>query len=113
LWYPAQTQGIINNKTNMDIVTFAKNLTLSSDEKLLREVGIKDNCGNYTGSALDIVEDLEAVELGFKSFEHAIERTGVDIQSSTLEAARLFKKYEAKLIEIAKAKKEEEKYYKK
>lgn len=39
------------------IIEFAKNLTLSADEKLLRKVGLKDECGEYTASAMEIVLD--------------------------------------------------------
>jgi hypothetical protein len=41
---------IMNN-----IVNFAKNLTLSKEEKLLRKSGLKDECGNYTREARRIV----------------------------------------------------------
>ena len=37
-----------NNKILSNIVKFAKNLTLSKVERLLREQGLKDDCGNYT-----------------------------------------------------------------
>jgi hypothetical protein len=95
-------------KVMSNIVEFAKNLTLSQDEKLLREVGLKDECGNFTENARQVVLDLEAVELGFKSYEHLQTKVGVDSETS-LEFARLLVKHEAKLLEIAKAKKEEEK----
>lgn len=49
-----------NNQTNKPknmkkIVEFAKSLILSADEKLLRKVGLKDECGDYTREAIDIV----------------------------------------------------------
>lgn len=46
----------IKNKTIMNkITTFAKNLTLSADEKALRKVGLKTECGDYTQAAIDVV----------------------------------------------------------
>lgn len=46
----------INKKTFMEnIVSFAKNLTLSADEKLLREAGLKNSCGDYTSEARELV----------------------------------------------------------
>lgn len=42
-------------KTMNSIVTFIKNLTLSADEKLLREVGLKNECGEYSSQAQQIV----------------------------------------------------------
>lgn len=46
-----------NNKKSFmgNIITFAKNMTLSANEKLLREIGLKDNCGEYTSNARDII----------------------------------------------------------
>ncbi len=45
-----------DKKTTMDnIVTFAKNLVLSSDEKILREMGLKSESGDYTPDAMRIV----------------------------------------------------------
>ena len=37
------------------IKEFAKNLVLSTDEKLLRKHGLKDSCGNFTIDAKDLV----------------------------------------------------------
>lgn len=45
-----------NSKSFMEnIVTFAKNLVLSADEKSLREAGLKNNCGEYTAEAKEII----------------------------------------------------------
>lgn len=45
--------------TIMDkITTFAKNLTLSAEEKALRKVGLKTECGDYTKSAESIIIQL-------------------------------------------------------
>jgi hypothetical protein len=43
-------------KTTMSIVKFAKSLALSKSEKLLRKYGLKDDCGNYTEEAVEIVQ---------------------------------------------------------
>lgn len=37
------------------IIDFAKDLILSADEKLLRKYGLKDECGNYTLNAKELV----------------------------------------------------------
>lgn len=43
-------------KMNMaNIVKFAKNMTLSKDERLLREAGLKNECGEFTPEASTIV----------------------------------------------------------
>ncbi len=42
------------NKNMSSIVKFVKNLALSADEKLLREMGLKDDCGDYTEEAKEI-----------------------------------------------------------
>jgi len=49
-------------ETKMSIVKFAKNLTLSKDEKLLREAGLRDECGEWTEKANAIVANLVADE---------------------------------------------------
>lgn len=53
-------QTIINKKSIMtNIKTFVKNLALSADEKALRKVGFKTDCGEYTQEAIDVVlQDL-------------------------------------------------------
>lgn len=37
------------------IIKFVKNLGLSADERLLRKEGLKTECGEYTGTAIDLV----------------------------------------------------------
>ena len=49
-----------SNTKKMSIVKFAKNLTLSKDEKLLREQGLRDECGEWTDEADVIVANLVA-----------------------------------------------------
>jgi hypothetical protein len=97
------------NKIMENIVKFAKNLSLSKEEKLLREVGIKNEVGKYTNEALSIVCDLEAQETGYAGYEELCDETDHENCVSVFEIARMFKKFETKLLEIAKAKKEEEK----
>ena len=48
---------IINNKTNImsNILNKVKNLTLSKDDKLLREYGFQNNCGDFTEEARQVV----------------------------------------------------------
>lgn len=72
---------IKNNKTTImsKITTFAKNLVLSADEKLLRKYGLHDECGNHTDEAEELV------------------------------IAKLVKENEAYLIELAKGMELEEK----
>jgi hypothetical protein len=43
------------NKIMSNIVNFAKNLVLSADEKLLRKSHLKDEYGEYTAEAEDLV----------------------------------------------------------
>jgi len=53
---PLKTTNKFNIKKSMNnIVTFAKDLLLSADEKLLRKMGIKDECGEYTSEAEGLV----------------------------------------------------------
>lgn len=70
-----QTKNNIMSK----ITTFAKNLVLSADEKLLRKYGLKDECGEFTDEAESLV------------------------------IAKLVKENESYLIELAKGMEEEEK----
>ncbi len=44
-----------NNKNMESIIKFAKNLVLSTDEKLLRKHGLKNDCGDYSKEAEQIV----------------------------------------------------------
>ena len=67
------------SKCMSDIKTFAKNLLLSVEEKLLRKYGLKTECGDYTQEAVEICQQ------------------------------DMCKQNEEKLVEIAKAKEEEEK----
>lgn len=68
-----------NKKTIMSkITTFAKNLVLSGDEKLLRKYGLKNECGEFTNEANELV------------------------------ISKLVKENEAYLVELAKKMEEEE-----
>jgi hypothetical protein len=90
------------NKLMESITKFAKNLTLSIDQKALRQVGIKDENGNYTREAREIVTNLKAEALGFKNTQKMIESTGSNQDiASIIEYAEMFLEYEDKLIEIA------------
>lgn len=47
------------NSIMTNITTFVKNLALSANEKALRKVGLKTECGDYTQAAIDVVlQDL-------------------------------------------------------
>jgi hypothetical protein len=50
-------QSIIK-KTMNSITNYIKNATLSAEEKLLRENGLKDSCGNYTEAYEDVRDFL-------------------------------------------------------
>lgn len=102
----------IKQMTN-NIVEFAKNLTLSADEKLLREVGLHDDEGCYTEDALNIALNMESVEIGFKSYQDLCDSIPNGCTFSLLEAAKLLKKYEVQLLDMAKKLKEESKSNKK
>lgn len=41
--------------TTMNLIKYAKNLTLSADDKLLREMNLVNECGDYTVEAREIV----------------------------------------------------------
>lgn len=103
------------NKFMSNIVKFAKDAALAvsnPDEKLRREVGLKDEKGNWTRDAREIVIELESQELGYKNFEELCRVVGVEVGcvfSTAFELHALFVKYDAKLLEIAKAKKAEDK----
>ena len=53
---PEKNKGV--GKIMSDIRDFAKNLVLSADEKILRKHGLKDECGVWTDSAMDIVDNM-------------------------------------------------------
>lgn len=106
------------NKLMTNIIEFAKNLTLTEDERALRKTGLQDENGNWTDNALGIVSDLEAQAKGFTDFKAILTKlnasgTGVVRSYNALQLLDLLDKYETKLIEIAKAKLAEEKACKK
>ena len=103
-----------NNKTFMEnvkdnIVEFAKNLTLSADEKALRQAGLHDSEGNWTSDARIIVLDKKAVQIGFKDREDLARNVGVSMAVSAFELNALFTEFSADLLAIAKAKIEDDK----
>lgn len=52
---------VINKETKMSKISkFIKNLTLSADEKALRQVGFKDESGAFTSDAYDVIEEKMA-----------------------------------------------------
>lgn len=87
-------------ETTKSIVEFAKNLTLSKEEKLLRKANLKDSDGDWTNEARHIVKQKRAKEFGYKSWDEMTENLGED-GVSAIEYAQLFKKYKDELIKIA------------
>lgn len=103
-----EEQKQLNNKLiekSMNIVKFAKDLTLSKEEKLLRKVGLKDEEGNWTEEAMRIVENKLAKKLGFKGASAMYDKySGVedcDYDFSILEIHNGFKEFKKELIQIA------------
>lgn len=45
----------IMSEETSSVVEFAKSLLLSKEEKLLREAGLKDSCGEYTPEAKELI----------------------------------------------------------
>jgi len=81
-WVKNQNATIIDTAARQvmsNIVSFAKNLVLSADEKLLRKMGLHNDCGEATQEAYDLIKE------------------------------KLVKDNEPYLLEIAKAKQEEDK----
>lgn len=89
-----------NMETTKSIVEFAKNLTLSKEEKLLRKAGLKDSEGNWTSEARAIVISKRAKEFGYKNWGEMITSVGQN-HVSAIEYAHLFDKYKEELIKIA------------
>lgn len=52
---PCVTAECTAKKPMQSITTFIKNLVLTADEKILREVGLKNECGEYSNTAKEIV----------------------------------------------------------
>lgn len=92
-----------NKKTNnMSIVNFFNDLTVSGEDKELRKAGLKDDSLQWTLDAIKIVSDLEAKELGFKTFNEMAVKNCSDTCLTPLEANTLFTKFYPKLLETAK-----------
>ena len=100
-----------NKKTFMNnIVEFAKNQALKAtnpDEFDLRTAGLKDQEGNWTAEAIQIVKDLKAQQLGFKDASEAVIKTATAVGIcgvSFIEANALFIEFAADLLKIAQEK---------
>lgn len=87
-------------ETTKSIVEFAKNLTLSKEEKLLRKAGLKDSDGDWTEESRMIVKEKRAKDFGYKNWDEMTNRVGV-VTVSAIEFAQLFDKYKEELIKIA------------
>lgn len=97
-----------------NIIDFAKNLSLSPDEKALREAGFKNDKGQWTKNAFIVTRDLEAVRLGYKDFDEMVESyESAGYTISCFEKIKMFSEYAPKLLEIANKKIAEDKKCKK
>lgn len=87
-----------------NIVSFFNDLTVSAEDKELRKAGLKNSNLQWTNAAKEIVENLEAKELGLKNFEKLDEEFEfeTDTELSTLEYKALFTKFYSKLLDTAK-----------
>ena len=85
------------------ITKFAKDLTLSPDDKELRKANLQNEDGNWTDEAKSIVMDLVAKECGFKD-EREMARKYNDEETcySTVGLHTAFTKYHDQLLDIAK-----------
>ena len=97
-----------NKKTFMsNIVEFAKNQALKAtnpDEFALRTARLKDQEGNWTADAIQIVKDLKAQQLGYKDANEANIKTATVPGAcgvSFIEAIALFTEFAADLLKIA------------
>lgn len=106
-------KNIKSKKTIMsNVIDFAKNLALSSDEKLLRKHGLHDQNGNKTGEAMQLVKDLEARDRGYKDEQDMLVKLGVTddeyVDYSPLELDDMFKSHEEEIKDIISSKEESE-----
>jgi hypothetical protein len=107
-----QTNWTTTNKTKPkgkklmeNILEFAKNISLSKDEKELREAGLHDDNGNWTNPAMCIVEDKMAQKLGYKDDDDMGKKLGTDgyaeITYSPAEYHAMFTEFADDLQKIA------------
>ena len=93
----------LNNKIMSKIIKFAKDLTLSTNDKELRKANLQDEDGDWTEDAERIVRDLVAKENGFKNAEKMANKYGKkELLLSVLELRTAFTKYYDQLLDIAK-----------
>ncbi len=88
------------NKFMSNIIKFAKDLTLTPDEKEFRKAGLQNDTG-WTEEARVIVLNLKAKSLNYKDFNDLLEVVGHTVVS-TLELAEMFVTYYDELLKIAK-----------
>ena len=91
-------------KTMSNIVKFAKDMTLSSDEKALRKAGLKDSdTGNWTMTARDLVIQKGVEKKGYKSIEKMAAKLGCnEYVVSIFEIYEFFEEFKAELLDTAK-----------
>ena len=99
-----------NKKTFMtNIVEFAKNQALKAtnpDEFALRAAGLKDQEGNWTADARQIVVNLKAEKLGYEDFQDMVKKNDnvLEVSVSPFEFHALFIEFAADLLKIAQEK---------
>lgn len=57
LYGPIKEKELEDNNKTMNIKKFVKTLTLSKEDKLLREQGLQNDCGEFTDTAKELVID--------------------------------------------------------
>lgn len=55
LYGPIEKEELEDNNKTMNIKKFVKTLTLSKEDKLLREYGLQNDCGDFTEEAKELV----------------------------------------------------------
>lgn len=75
---PLGEQNKSKGNTMSNIIKFAKELTLSADEKLLRKYGLKDECGEYTIEGRELVYRKLVADNGAYLIEIATKKEAED-----------------------------------
>lgn len=88
------------NKFMSNIIKFAKDLTLTPDEKEFRKAGLQNDTG-WTTEAREIVLNLKAKSLNYKNYDDLCNVVGVS-EVSLFEFAEMFVTYYDELLKIAK-----------
>ena len=85
------------------VVKFAKDLTLSADEKALRQAGLKNEDGVWTIESKKIIYNLVAKSRGYKTAKEMGDEFNHDgAMYSVFELQSFFVKFGKELLDIAK-----------